>query len=221
MRYPFSPGSCDSLSIQPFQLVSHLCVHGSTICFTSNSGLCEYCLQAHISHFSLPQHVCMGSIVCSCQSTTWPQGVCVLVWVLFSAYAGCWDIFIFGVSASLETRGSYVLNLHVVLRWGGVILCWWGTIFTWLYFIFVRCNSLASFPGCLPLHSLDSIRDLWTARRSGRRPDISCMSSHCKVDLIMTYGDSVSVTMAMCPCTLHTLAGRDNIICGTTEKSTN
>ena len=60
MRYPFSPGSCDSLSIQPFQLVSHLCVHGSTICFTSNSGLCEYCLQAHISHFSLlPQHVCV------------------------------------------------------------------------------------------------------------------------------------------------------------------
>jgi len=50
---------------------------------------------------------------------------------------------------------------------------------------------LALFPGRLPLRSLDCIRDLWTARRSGRRPGITSTSSNRKVDSIMTYVDSV------------------------------
>ena len=59
--------------------------------------------------------------------------------------------------------------------------------------------QLASFPGCLPLCFLDRIHDLWTARRSGRRPGIPSTSSNCKVDSIMTYVDSVSVIMSTCP----------------------
>ena len=81
----------------------------------------------------------------------------------------------------------------------------------------VFSSKLASFPGHLLLCSLDRIRDLWTASRSGRRAGTSstCMSSNCKVDSIMTYVDSVSVIMATCPRTLlHVLAS-------TTEKSTN
>jgi len=69
--------------------------------------------------------------------------------------------------------------------------------------------KLASFPGHLPLHSLDHIRDLWTTRRSGRRPGISSTSSNHKMDSIMTYMyvDSVLVIIAMCPRTLlHVLA---------------
>jgi len=50
-----------------------------------------------------------------------------------------------------------------------------------------RCYGiLASFPGRLPLRSLYRIRDLWTARRSGRRPGITSTSSNRKVDSIMT-----------------------------------
>jgi len=60
-------------------------------------------------------------------------------------------------------------------------------------------SYIASFPGRLPLHSLDCIRDLWTTRRSRRRPSIASTSSNCKVDSIMMYVDSVLVIMAMCP----------------------
>jgi len=60
-------------------------------------------------------------------------------------------------------------------------------------------SKLASFPGCLLLHSLDRICNLWTARRSGRRPGISSTSLNHKVDSIMTCMDSVSVIMATCP----------------------
>jgi len=52
--------------------------------------------------------------------------------------------------------------------------------------------DLASFPDHLLLRSLDCIRDLWTDRRSARRPGITSTSSNCKVDSIMTYVDSVS-----------------------------
>ena len=65
-----------------------------------------------------------------------------------------------------------------------------------------KVQKLASFPGRLLLRSLDRICDLWTARRSGRRPGSSSTSSNRKVDSIMTYVDSVSVIMAMCPRTL-------------------
>jgi len=47
---------------------------------------------------------------------------------------------------------------------------------------------LALFPSHLWLRSLDHIRDLWTIRRSGRRPGISFTSSNRKVDSIMTCG---------------------------------
>ena len=62
----------------------------------------------------------------------------------------------------------------------------------------LNCISLASFPGRLPQRSLDRIRVLWRARRSGRRPGITSTSSNCKVDSMMTYVDSVLVIMAMC-----------------------
>ena len=62
-----------------------------------------------------------------------------------------------------------------------------------------RMPMLASFPGCLLLRFLDHIHDLWTARRSGRRPGITSTSSNRKVDSIMTYVDSVLVIMATCP----------------------
>ena len=46
--------------------------------------------------------------------------------------------------------------------------------------------TIASFLGCLPLCFLDYIHDLWTTRRSRRRPGITSMSPNRKVDSIMT-----------------------------------
>jgi len=63
----------------------------------------------------------------------------------------------------------------------------------------VSVYALASFPGCLPLRSLDCICKLWASQGSGRRPGMSSTSSNRKVDSIMTYVDSVSVIMATCP----------------------
>jgi len=77
---------------------------------------------------------------------------------------------------------------------------------------FICTVKVSSFPGRLPLHSLDRIRDLWTTRRSGRSPGITSTSSNLKVmsyvdsvssnRKVMTYVDLVSVIMATC---LHTL----------------
>ena len=61
-------------------------------------------------------------------------------------------------------------------------------------------RTLASFPGHLLFRSLDRICDLWTTRRSGRRPGISSTSSNRKMDSNMTYVDSVVVIMAMWMC---------------------
>jgi len=53
----------------------------------------------------------------------------------------------------------------------------------------IHITVLASFQGHLPFRSLDCIRELWTAWRSGRRPGASSTSSNRKVDSIMTYVD--------------------------------
>ena len=58
--------------------------------------------------------------------------------------------------------------------------------------------KVASFPGHLPLCSLDHIHDPWTARRSW----YNFYVIKRKVDSIMTCGDLVLVIMATC---LHTL----------------
>ena len=71
---------------------------------------------------------------------------------------------------------------------------------SWLSQALKQCAlQLASPPGRLPLHFLDWIRDLLTAQRSGRRPDLTRTSSNRKVDSIVMYVDLVSVIMATCP----------------------
>ena len=82
----------------------------------------------------------------------------------------------------------YRCNTQLLEVWNGSAMCC------------IQVLSLASFPGRLPLRFLDRICDLWTARRSGRRPSISSTSSHRKVGSIMRYVDSVSVIMATCSC---------------------
>lgn len=87
MTYPFSPGSCDSLSIQPFQLVSHLRARVRHLLDIKFWLVWVLPAGPYQSFQPTPTAcVCMGSTVCSHQSTTWPQGVRVLVWVLFTAY---------------------------------------------------------------------------------------------------------------------------------------